>query len=124
MSAKLIIWIPGKPQLNGHKQREFLWSPAHSCYLYGGKEIDASEFNALYEKAVRNNADLGPRVKVLSVDKTIVRAAPPAPITTITAREVSADEAEEVLQRLRPERLKKKTGPKEKEKPPVVEDVA
>lgn len=121
MSAKLIIWIPGKPLLHGYKQREFLWSQAHGCYLYGGKEIDAKDFNAVYERAVRNNADLGPRVRVMTVDKAIVRAAPPTPITTITAKEITADEAEEVLSRLRPERLKKKTGPKEKEKVPVME---
>ncbi len=109
MSPKIIIWIPGKPLLHGHKRREFLWSVPHACYLYEGREIELGEFNAKYEKAMRNNADLNPRVKILGLGT----AEAPAPVATIVAaHEVTADEAEEVLMRLRPERLKKKTGPK------------
>jgi hypothetical protein len=110
MSAKLIIWVPGKPLLNGYKQREFIWSEAHKCYIYGGSEIDASKFNELYEKAVRNNFDMNPRVKVVDVQRIAIIE--PPPITTITAQEITAEKAEEVLQRLAPERLKKKPGPK------------
>lgn len=113
MSAKLIIYLTGSLTVNGHRQREFQWSAAHGCYLYEGVEIDAAEFNTKYEKAVRTNSDLRPRVKVVSADAGgSARPAPPAAITTISAREVTADEAEEVLARLRPDRLKKKTGPK------------
>jgi hypothetical protein len=36
----------------------------------------------------------------------------PIPISTIAAKEITAEQAEEVLQRLAPERLKKKPGPK------------
>lgn len=119
MSAKLIIWIAGKPLLNGHKQREFIWDASHGCYIYGGKEIDAADFNDIYEKAVRNNSDMSPRVRVVGISVTVraqppIETPPPAPITTISAREITADEAEEVLQRERPDRLKKKTGPKDK----------
>jgi hypothetical protein len=118
MSAKLIIWIPGKPLLNGHKQREFLWSESHRCYVYGGTEIAAEDFNSIYEKAVRNNLDMNPRVRVIAIDaeKPIAQDAPPIP--PISMQEITpdeaADQAEEILARLRPDRLKKKTGPKEK----------
>lgn len=118
MSAKLIIWIPGKPLLNGHKQREFTWSESHRCYIYGGTEIAAEDFNSIYDKAVRNNLDLNPRVRVIAVDAETPIAPAAPPITSISVQEISpeeaADQAEEVLARLRPDRLKKKTGPKEK----------
>ncbi len=107
--SRLIIYVSGKPLLHGHKRREFLWSPAHKCYLYGGKEIEAAEFNAIYEKAMRTNADMNPRVLVTNADAS---AAPIAPVATIAAHEITTEEAEAVLARLAPERLKKKTGPK------------
>jgi hypothetical protein len=128
MSTKLIIYVGGKPLLNGHKQREFIWVPAYGCYLYEGQEIPASEFNVKYEKAMRNNADMNPRVKVVSdspcsvscscAPLAITTATPPPYSVTVVPtpveRVITAEEAEAVLQRLAPERLKKKTGPKPK----------
>jgi len=110
MSAKLIIWVPGKPLLNGYKQREFIWSEIHKCYIYGGSEIDASKFNETYEKATRNNSDMNPRVKVVEIRNISIIEPPPA--EPVKPQEITADKAEEVLQRLAPERLKKKPGPK------------
>jgi hypothetical protein len=111
--CKLIIYITGKPLLNGYRRREFVWSEPHACYLYENTEFLPAEFNAKYEKAVRNNADLNPRVRVIEGDEVKAPVIPMAPVSTLsTAREISADEAEEVLMRLRPDRLKKKTGPK------------
>ncbi len=115
--AKLIIWIPGKPNLHGFKRREFLWSESHKCYLYEGKEIDIAEFNVKYEKAMKTNYDMNPRVKVIDAKDSI---RPPAPSVQPTlqvssmavSRSLTLDEAEAVVQRLAPERLKKKTGPK------------
>lgn len=108
----LILYVPGKPLLNGHKQRNFLWSAAHACYLYEGAEIEAADFNAKYELAMKTNADLRPRVRVIDAGNATVAVgegspAGPAPVATIT---VAA--AESVLERLAPHRLKKKTGPK------------
>lgn len=124
--SRLIIYVSGKPLLHGHKRREFLWSPTHRCYLYNGKEIDASEFNATYDKAMRNNSDMSPRVMV--VPSMEVQSEPPTSSSTsavvekVTVTEpdepnvagVTVDEAVAVLERLAPERLKKKTGPKPK----------
>ncbi len=112
MSALLIIFITGKPTLHGHKRREFLWSPAHSCYLYEGSEIEAAQFNAKYEKAMKTNADLNPRVKV-------IETASAAPISDVVSGEIppitieeKLEQAEAVFSRYAPERLKKKSGPK------------
>lgn len=108
--SRLIIYITGKPSLHGHKRREFLWSPAHSLYLYGGAEISAEAFNAIYEKAMKTNADMNPRVKVVNagdhhaIQQVTIKAAEP--------RAITVEDAEETLARLAPHRLKKKTGPK------------
>jgi hypothetical protein len=114
MSVKLIIWIPGKPTLHGHKRREFLWSPAHNCYLYEGSEIEASQFNAKFEKAMKTNSDLNPRVKV--IESRGAESAPPIsappPVACPLTPEEELERAEAVINRIAPERLKKKTGPK------------
>ncbi len=117
MSVKLIIYISGKPTLHGHKRREFLWSPAHSCYLYEGSEIEAAQFNAKFEKAMKTNADLNPRVKVIaSAESAAPISKAPEPSVAVGGGEFSIEEqlekAEAVLTRYAPERLKKKTGPK------------
>lgn len=121
MPVKLIIWIPGKPSIHGHKRREFLWSPAHNCYLYEGKEVDPTAFNAKYEKAMKNNADLLPRVKVIQFEDA--KAVPPIsdPLTPPVPPSIDEqlDQAEAVIMRYAPERLKKKTGPK----PPAAANV-
>ncbi len=125
MSVKLIIWIPGKPNIHGHKRREFLWVPAFSCYLYEGKEIEPSAFNAKYEKAMKNNGDMLPRVKVIETASAESAAPistpnlpPPAPELTITEQ---LEKAEAVIERYAPERLKKKPGAKPQ--PPVTVEV-
>ncbi len=119
MSAKLIIFVNGRLSINGHKMREFKWNDAHGSYIYEGAEISAEDFNAKYEKAMRNNADLRPRVKVVSFAGMAV-APVAAPITTISAREVTVEDAVAVLARLAPDKLKKRTGPK----PRLPEEVA
>ncbi len=118
--SKLIIYVTGKPNLHGHKRREFLWSPAHGLYLYNGKEIDATEFNAAYEKAMKTNTDMNPRVKVVS--SIAVQPEPPTSnsggagvvenVTLAEQKEPTAEEAVAILQRLAPELLKKKPGRK------------
>ncbi len=108
---RLIIYVTGKPNLHGHKRREFLWSPAHKLYLYGGSEISAEAFNEIYEKAMKTNADMNPRVKVVDAGATVAIqhvtfTTPPAP------QEITEEQAVAVLQRLAPELLKKKPGRK------------
>lgn len=117
--SKLIIWVGGRPSLNGYRIREFQWVPAHACYVYGGAAINAADFNAAYEKALKTNSDLHPKVRVVEAGDAPQIA--PAPAETKTAvlnvatvavkREPTVEEAEAVMIRLAPERLKKKPGP-------------
>jgi len=102
--SKLIIYVPGKPLVNGYKRRDFLWSVDHSCYIYKGRELDEQEFNAIAEKVMRQNDDMHPLVKVSTFSD--------APAGTTAPHEFTVGEAEEVLTRLAPHRLKGKTGPK------------
>jgi hypothetical protein len=113
----LIIYITGKPNLHGHKRREFVWSEAHGLYLYEGKELAADAFNAAYERCMRNNADMNPRVRV--VVGSVPAAAPASPVVKVAIvpappqpRAITLEEAEATMARLAPERLKKKTGPR------------
>ncbi len=111
--TKLAIYINGKPNIHGHKRREFTWSPTHGCYLYEGRELDATEFNAVFERCEKRNSDMQPLVKVLSVGNEIPPPpAPTSPAPKAASTEITADEAEAILQRLRPERLKLKPGRK------------
>lgn len=121
MSVKLIIYISGKPSLHGHKRREFLWVPTHGCYLYGGEEIEPSEFNAKFEKAMKTNSDMNPRVKVIEIKAEPPKAAPPTtdkpkedppkdpPVEFPIEKQVT--DAVAVLAKYAPERLKKPTRP-------------
>lgn len=112
MSANLIIYVTGKPTLHGHKRREFLWSESHGFYLYGGAVIPAAEFNGLYEKCMRNNADMNPRVRVIETAQPDA-ASPVVGVAVVAApRAITIEEAEATMARLAPERLKKKTGPR------------
>lgn len=114
--TKLIICLSGKPLIHGYKRREFTWSADHGCYLYKGREFECHEFNEIVDKVMRSNEDMHPSVKVVQLsDKPIALA----PIATISAREITVAEAEEVLFRMAPHRLKGKTGPK----PRLLEDV-
>jgi hypothetical protein len=111
MSTKLIIYLTGKPSLRGFKIREFVWSAPHGCYIYEGKEIEPAAFNEKYEKATRNNSDLLVRVKVTQNGDAVPTPAP----QPVALRELTVEDAEAILQRHAPERLKKKTGPKPRE---------
>ena len=128
--AKLIIWVGGKPLINGYKIREFLWSVAHNCYIYEGREINEADFNAKFEKAHRNNADLHPQVKVVEFSAEVPKVSVQPVKSTESAtgtiaktvefdREITLEEAEEVVARLAPDRLKKRPG-----RPPRVMEVA
>jgi len=55
---KLIIYLGGKPSMNGIRRRDFLWNKTHNCYVYGGGEIAPDDFNAKYELARKNAGEL------------------------------------------------------------------
>lgn len=113
---KLIIWVSGRPNLEGFKKREFVWNERHKAFIYEGKEFSPEEVNAKYEKAWFNNQDLMPRVRVVDIATVAVEPASAVRSVTVTTPAPSApitvEQAEEVLQRLAPERLKKKPGRK------------
>jgi len=114
---KLIIWVPGRPLVNGPRRGKFEWSAPHQCYIYEGKEIEAAEFNAKYPAAIKSAHESRPQVRIIDAPEIAVSAAieAPATIATLTvAREITIEEAEAVLTRLAPHRLKQKTGPKPK----------
>lgn len=98
--SKLIIWVSGRPQIDGHVKREFRWSETHRLFIYEGREFTDAEFNAKFERAWATNDDLRPRAKVVST-------------STSSAAEPTVDEAVATLQKLAPELLKKKPGPKQ-----------
>ena len=94
--AKLIIYVSGKPSLNGFRIREFKWSELHRKHIYLGQEIEDTAFNALFEKAWRNNTDLQPKGMVVHQQEL--------------SDDQKVEHAEKVLEALRPDRLRKKTG--------------
>jgi hypothetical protein len=75
--AKLIICCAGRPALNGHKRRTFLWSVEHNCFVHEGKELTEVELNAQVEAVFKKNWDLRPFVKVARFSDGTVEAAAP-----------------------------------------------
>ena len=126
MSAKLIICCSGRPALNGHKRRLFQWNPEYNCFVYENKLFDEAEFNAVIEEVTKKNNDLRPFVKVAVLSDGSAPEAKPQEQTgdyaalhekylALQSRiglPVTPAEAEEVLQRLAPHRLKGKPGRK------------
>lgn len=123
--AKLIIYVGGTPNIHGHKRREFLWNPEMKLYLYEGKEIEDTEFNAKFELAMKRNYDMNPRVRVTSaggeprvIERVVVKDAAPIPAPPT----MTVDDAVEVLARLAPEKLV--APPRKRGRPPSAPKVA
>lgn len=121
-NIKLIIWIPGRPNVYGFVRREFKWSEKHKCFIHGGKEYTPEEFNALGEQTFYRAEDMHPAVKAIiepvaatPAPAPVVIPPPPAVATISAAREITEDEAAAVLMRLAPHRLRKAVG-----RPPAV----
>ena len=103
--AKLIIYCKGNPIINGYRRLDFHWSVQHGCYIYLGRELEEKEFNEVVEKAMTlYRKHIQPLVKVVS-------SAPSAPASD---HQLTAQEAEDFLREVAPERLKAKPGPKPK----------
>lgn len=115
--TKLIIWVPGKPNLHGYRRRDFAWSEQHKCFVHDGKEYTPEEFNAVAEKVFRRSEDMHPCVRVIE-DGQKTAPVKPAPVSTITAREITEEDAVATLMRLAPHRLKKG---KQASRPEVIE---
>lgn len=111
---KLIIYCGGQPSFYAYKRREFMWDNDRKVYVYKNKVYsDLNEFHADVVKVLAGNTDLRPGVMVLPevVASLAADELPPPEVATIAA-EVTLDVALEVVQRLAPDRLKKKSGPK------------
>lgn len=74
--AKLIICCAGRPALNGHKRRTFLWNVEHNCFVHEGRELTEAEFNAQAELVFKKNRDLFPYAKVARLSDGSAPAAP------------------------------------------------
>lgn len=100
---KFIIYLEGNPSVQGYTRFEYKWSQQHGVYLWQGREIDEKEFNKEAEIALTRYSRLHwhPKVKIL-----------PGPPAEPVEKEISVADAEAVMERLAPHRLKKKTGPK------------
>ena len=112
--SKFIVFVRGYPLVNGYKQWHFFWDQELAVYVYKSKRFGPEEFNDVYAEAMAPYQRLGLKPEVKCIDSDGVAA--PAPITTISvAKEVTLEEAEAVVQRLAPHRLKKKPGPRQEE---------
>jgi hypothetical protein len=106
--------------VTGFKRGDFLWNEDHKCYVYQNKVFSEREFNAVAEKVFKLHYRLLPQVRVVKFsDDAEAPAIAPAPVPQPApaavedfspAAEVTADEAEKVLARERPWRLKRQVG--------------
>ncbi len=131
MPAKLIICCAGRPAINGHKRRSFIWVDKHGCYVHEGRELDETPFNAVSQVIMAKNKDLRCFAKVVngdgaaSVDPRIAElekklADKQARIETLQASLVSVraqteptlDQAIAIVEAQAPDRIKKKPGRK------------
>lgn len=118
MSAKLIIWCPGRPVLNGSKRRTFHWNPTFNCYVHENRAFDEAEFNKIVEGVFKKNNDLRPCVRVVEFSE----APALTPVATISGgAEVTLEAALEVVQRQAPERLRKTNIGRKPSAPPQQE---
>lgn len=102
---KFLIFVRGQPLVHGYKRLEFVWSQAHKLYLYLGREIEASELDALCDKVF-----IHPTYRTMfpSVHVAPGSVQDPAPV----AADVTLAKALEVVEELAPHMLKKKPGPR------------
>lgn len=108
---RLIIYCRGNPAFSAFKRRDFLWDDARKLYVWQNKVFtDMGEYHATVEKVLEKNQDLRPAVMVLSEDAP-PPAAPPDELPP-EPRAITLDEAVATVQRLAPDLLKKKSGPK------------
>lgn len=108
---KFLFYLEGNPLIQGHTRLEFKWSPAHGVFLFEGKETEPKDFDAVARTV------FGPRYRNLFfplVKLAGAAAAAAAPVADKPA-EITVADAEAVMERLAPHRLKKKPGPKVEE---------
>ena len=98
---KFLIYLEGNPQIQGYTRFEFKWSQKHGVYLFNGQETEKKDFNEVAARvfSIPQYRLMFPKVKLLGSEEE-------------PTREITVAEAEEVMERLAPHRLKKKPGPK------------
>lgn len=134
MPAKLIICCAGRPAINGHKRRSFLWMDKHGCFVHNGVELDEVAFNACSQEVMSKNQDLrcfakvvdsdgvataDPRIahleaklienqtRIYTLQASLISARNSAPASDITLEQALA-----VVESLAPDKIKKKPGRK------------
>ena len=117
---KFLIFIRGNPIMNGYVRREFRWVPQQELYLWQGREVEAHEFNAVMDTLFKTNralyAKMYPEVRIVASSEKEL------PVPT-GPREITVGEAEEVMEKYAPHRLKRKPGPQPTGQPKTVLDL-
>lgn len=101
---KFLIYVRGNPLVNGHVRMRFRWVPKYELYLWDGKETDVDEFDKVMAEAFKN-----PLYKIMNPEAKLAPGTFQAPAAAV---EITVADAEAVMERLAPHRLKRKPGPK------------
>ena len=131
MPANLIICCAGRPAINGHKRRSFVWKEEYGCFVHDGKLLTETEFNAIAQTVMAKNQDLRPFAKAvgaaatagadprvaelekqLAEKQTRIEALQASVLVLRAKTTPTLEDALEVVETLAPDRLKKKPGRK------------
>lgn len=131
MPAKLIICCAGRPAINGHKRRTFIWNDKFGCFVHEGRVLDATEFNAKAQEVMAKNQDLrcfarvvesdgdaGPDPRLAELEKSLadkqarVETLQASVLALRTKNAPTLEEAIAIVEARAPDRLKKKPGRK------------
>jgi hypothetical protein len=109
--SKLIIYVTGRTLFHGFARGPFKWHKPTGLYRYEGREFSEAEFNKIVDKVLHDYSDMNPSVRITEFSSTA--PAIPEPVAQIhNGHEVSLYDALSVVERLAPEKLKRKTGPR------------
>jgi hypothetical protein len=103
-----LVYLKGSPLVQGHVRMRFRWVPKYALYLWDGKETEAKDLDEVCDTVFVKQPiyrQMFPSVKI-----TPGTNAPQPP----QEKEITLDQALEVVERYAPHRLKQKTGPKAK----------
>jgi hypothetical protein len=115
--SKFIAYIVGQPVAQGYKIHEFHWNQDQGVYVYQSRTFDEKEIEAATREA---QSRYGNQYRIyvrcvepsaLPVDLNKVEDLD-SPISTITDREITLDEALEVVSRLNPNLLRRRHAEK------------
>lgn len=113
---RIIAYLTGNPSVQGYKRREFLWMPEHKCYVHNGRPFTEKEFNQLVPAICKKHRDLYPQFRMLEEPPAETAAVAPTTASLqidvpAPAPEITVEQAEALLLRLAPEKLRKAPRP-------------